>query len=84
MKFGRTETPTLSQAMELTNQYANGEEVDRLRSGKSWAGDAHQSQNKGKKHKQKSYAEGNSEAATLASQGKKNSQKKKKDCKGKK
>ena len=41
MKFSRTETLTLSRAMEIANRYANGEEEDRLRSGKSRAGDAH-------------------------------------------
>ena len=40
MKFGRTKTPTLSRAMEIANRYANSEEEDRLRSGKSRAGDA--------------------------------------------
>jgi hypothetical protein len=34
LKFGRTETPTLSRVMEIASWYANGEEEDRLRSGK--------------------------------------------------
>ena len=72
MKFGQTETPTLIRAMDIANRYANGEEEYRLRSGKSRAGNAHQSENKGKKHKRKADAKGNAEAVALASQGKKN------------
>ena len=73
LKFGRTETLTLSRAMEIANRYANGEEEDRLRSSKSRAGDAQQSDNnKGKKHKRKADAGGIVEATALASQGKKN------------
>jgi hypothetical protein len=79
MKFGCTETLTLSRAMEIANRYANGEEEDRPRSGKSRAGDANQSDNnKGKKHKRKAEAAGNAEATALAGQGK-GSQKQKKD-----
>ncbi|XP_073367680.1 uncharacterized protein [Aegilops tauschii subsp. strangulata] len=35
MKFGRTGDMTLTQMMEIATRYANGEEEDRLRSGKS-------------------------------------------------
>jgi hypothetical protein len=71
--------------MEIANRYANGEEEDRLRSDRSRAGDAHQSDNKGKKHKRKAEVGGSAEAAALASQGKtKGSQKQKKDWKRKK
>ena len=72
MKFGRTKTPTISQAMEIADRYTIGDKEDQLRSGKSRASDAHQSENKGKKHKWKADAKGNAEAVALASQGKKN------------
>lgn len=68
LKFGRTEIPTLSRAMEIANRYANGEEDDRLRSGKGRANDARQSDNKNKKQKRKADAVGNAEAAALAGQ----------------
>ena len=35
LKFGRTGDMTLTQMMEIATRYANGEEEDRLRSGKS-------------------------------------------------
>ena len=34
LKFGRTGDMTLTQMMEIATKYANGEEEDRLRSGK--------------------------------------------------
>ena len=34
LKFGRTGDMSLSRMMEIATKYANGEEVDRLRSGK--------------------------------------------------
>ena len=34
LKFGRTRDMTLSRMMEISTKYANGEEEDRLRSGK--------------------------------------------------
>nr|XP_020184642.1 uncharacterized protein LOC109770352 [Aegilops tauschii subsp. strangulata] len=86
MKFGQTETPSLSRAVEIANLYANSEEEDRLISGKIRAANAHQSDNnKGKKHKGKAEAGGSVEAAALDNQGKsKGSQNTKKDWKGKK
>jgi hypothetical protein len=84
MKFSQTKTLNLSRAMQIANQYANGEEEDLLRTGKIRAGDTHQSEKKGKKHKCKADAGGSAEAAALARQGKnKGSQKQKKDWKGK-
>lgn len=38
LKFGRSDVYSMSRMMEIVNRYTNGEEDDRLRSGKGRAG----------------------------------------------
>jgi hypothetical protein len=70
LKFGRSGDLSLSRAMEIANKYANGEEEDRLRSGKARAGNAPQSGgNTGKNQKRKADASSKAKVAAIQGQG---------------
>ena len=70
LKFGRTGDMTLTRMMETTTKYANGEEEDRLRSGKhKTVAQETGGGNSSRKQKRKAEAAGPAEAAVL-NQGK--------------
>ena len=68
LKFGRTGDMTLTRMMEIATQYANGEEEDRLHSGKGKL--VALDTGRGQKHKRKDEPTRPSEAATVMTQGK--------------
>jgi hypothetical protein len=70
LKFGRTGDMSLGRMMEIAAKYANGEEEDRLRSGKGKAVDNDGGGNSGRKQKRKADGSAQAEAAALAAQGK--------------
>jgi hypothetical protein len=71
LKFGRTGDMSLSKMMEIATRYANGEEEDRLRSGKGKAVDNNSGGgNSNRKQKRKADGSAPAEAAALAAQGK--------------
>ena len=67
LKFGRTGDMSLSRMMEIASRYANGEEADRLRSGKKLVGQDDQNSNRKNKHKAEPAAQGE---AAVVNQGK--------------
>src|SRR6187399_929458 len=67
LKFGRTGDMSLSQMMEIASRYANGEEADRLRSGKKPVGQDDQNSNRKPKRKAEPAAQGE---AAVVKQGK--------------
>jgi hypothetical protein len=71
LKFGRTGDMSLSKMMEIAMKYANGEEEDRLHSGKGKAvdNDGGGSGNSGRKQKRKADGSAQAEAAALVVQG---------------
>jgi hypothetical protein len=71
LKFGRSGTLTMSRMMEIATRYVNGEEEDRLHSGKGKAVDPDSGGgNLSRKQKRKAEGSAQAEAAALAVQGK--------------
>lgn len=71
LKFGRSGAMTLNRMMEIATRYANGEEEDRLHSGKGKATDPDTGGgNPSRKQKRKAEAIGQTEAAVVTTQGK--------------